>query len=241
MKTNFAPRSSARTRRKAARAAALAAALLIGALSCCCAQTAPAAPTAPAPAPPQPAEAATPVKMEAATLLVLLRTILIALDEANKTGNYSVLRDMGAPDFTATNNVARLAEIFASQRKDQLDMSGVAALEPQLTLRPQIEPNGMLHFAGYYPAGAAQLKFEFLFQSVNKQWRLYGLAVNLAQPAAAANAPAASAPAASATAVEFSTPDSSAATAGVKPAASAQKDAPAAPAKKTPVRPPAQP
>ena len=119
---------------------------------------------------------------------------MMALDQANKTGNYSVLRDPGEPDFILNNTVAHLADTFALLRNQKLDMSNAAILEPQITLQPQVEPNGMLHFAGFYPAGANQLKFEFLLQAVNQQWRLYGLAVNLAQagasPADAKAAPA---------------------------------------------------
>ena len=49
-------------------------------------------------------------------------------------------RDLGAPDFQ-NNSAAQLAEIFAQQRRDHLDLSGVAVLDPQLTLLPQIEAN----------------------------------------------------------------------------------------------------
>ena len=37
-------------------------------------------------------------------------------------GNYTVLRDLGSPDFQA-NSAARLAEIFAQQRRDNIDLS----------------------------------------------------------------------------------------------------------------------
>ena len=73
--------------------------------------------------------------------LILIRTTLIALDQANKTGNYSVLHALGAPGFQATNSPQRLAEIFARQRAQGLDLAGVVAIDPQLTLLPQIEPS----------------------------------------------------------------------------------------------------
>jgi hypothetical protein len=44
-----------------------------------------------------------------------IRSALLALDQANKTGNYTVLRELGAPGFQAANTAARLSEIFASQ------------------------------------------------------------------------------------------------------------------------------
>jgi hypothetical protein len=93
----------------------------------------------------QPAQpqAPKPAQIDRNGVLILIRTTLLALDQANKTGNYTVLRDLGGPNFQA-NSAARLAEIFAQQRNDNIDLSGVAVIDPQLTLLPQIEANGMM-------------------------------------------------------------------------------------------------
>jgi hypothetical protein len=127
-------------------------------------------------------------------VLILVRTTLIALDQANKTGNYTVLRDLGAPGFQ-TNTAARLAEIFAGLRHDALDLSGVAALDPQLTLLPEIGADGMMRMTGFFPSAPAQINFDLAYAPVNGQWRLFGLSVGLGQtapappPAAAAEPP----------------------------------------------------
>ena len=121
-----------------------------------------------------------PAQIDRNGVLILIRSTLIALDQANKTGNYTVLRDLGSPAFQ-NNTAAQLGEIFASQRRDKLDLSGVAALDPQLTLLPQIEANGMLHMVGLFPSVPAQVKFELLYAPVSGQWRLYGISVGLAQ------------------------------------------------------------
>jgi hypothetical protein len=144
------------------------------------------------PSPPAQA-AAKPAQIDRNGVLILIRSALIALDQGNKTGNYTVLRDLGAPAFQ-TNTAARLAEIFVAQRRDNIDLSGVAVLDPQLTLLPQIEPNGMLRMAGFFPSVPTQVNFELLYAPVNGQWRLFGISVNLGQAAPAA--PAAPAPAA---------------------------------------------
>ncbi len=107
-----------------------------------------------------------PAQIDRNGVILLIRSTLLALDQANKTGNYTVLRDLGAPGFQA-NSDARLAEIFASQRRDKLDLSGVAVLDPQLTLLPQIEANGMMHMAGFFPSVPTQVNFELLFQPVD--------------------------------------------------------------------------
>jgi hypothetical protein len=93
-----------------------------------------------------------------------------------------VLRDLGAPGFQ-TNTAARLAEIFAAQRRDNIDLSGVAVLEPQLSLLPQIEPNGVLRMAGFFPSVPTQVNFELIFAPVSGQWRLFGISVNIGQSA----------------------------------------------------------
>jgi len=113
-------------------------------------------------------------------VLILVRTALLALDQANKTGNYTVLRDLGAPGFQA-NSAAQLGEIFAGHRKDGIDLGGVAVLEPQLTLLPQIEANGMLHMAGFFPSVPMQVNFELLFAPVDRQWKHFGISVALAK------------------------------------------------------------
>src|ERR1700681_4964454 len=105
-------------------------------------------------------------------VLILIRSALIALDQGNKTGNYTVLRDLGAPGFQA-NTAARLAEIFVALRRDNIDLSGVAVLDPQLTLLPQVEPNGMLRMAGFFPSVPTQVNFELIYAPVNGQWRLF--------------------------------------------------------------------
>jgi hypothetical protein len=135
-----------------------------------------------APAGPKPAQ------IDRNGVLILIRSALLALDQANKTGNYTVLRDLGSLGFQV-NTAARLAEIFAKQRADNLDLSGVAVIDPQLSLLPQIEANGMMRMAGFFPSVPSQVNFELAFAPVNGQWRLFGISVSIGQSAPAAPEP----------------------------------------------------
>lgn len=145
---------------------------------------------------PQQQAAPKPANIDRNGVLMLIRSALLALDQANKTGNYTVLRDLGAPGFQV-NTAARLSEIFASQRNDKLDLSGVAVIDPQLTMLPQIEANGMMRMAGFFPSVPSQVNFDLLFAPVDGQWRLFGIGVNVGQSAPVAPAaPAPPAPAA---------------------------------------------
>mgnify|MGYP001230999978 CR=1 FL=1 len=122
---------------------------------------------------------AVPANIDRNGVLILVKSALIALDQANRTGNYTVLRDLGSPSFQA-NTAAKLGDIFAPQRERGVDLGGVIVLDPQLTLLPQIEPNGMLHIAGFFPSVPTQVYFEALWEPVDREWRLFGLSVNLA-------------------------------------------------------------
>ena len=180
---------------------------------------------APKAAPPE-AQGPKPAQIDRNGVLILIRSSMLALDQANKTGNYTVLRDLGAPGFQ-TNNAARLAEIFAKQRNDNLDLSGVAAIDPQLSLLPQIEANGLMRMAGLFPSVPSQVNFELAFAPVNGQWRLFGISVSVGQAAPVApDAPAAPAGSPPAT------------NGGSAPAANG-KQTPAAAAAKKPAAPPA--
>ena len=139
-------------------------------------------------------QAPKPANIDRNGVIMLIRSTLLAVDHANKTGNYTVLRDIGAPGFQ-NNTAAKLGEIFAKLRNDKLDLSGVAVIDPQLSLLPQIEANGLMHMAGFFPSVPAQVNFELMYAPVDGQWRLFGISVSIGQAAPAApDAPQASAP-----------------------------------------------
>ena len=47
----------------------------------------------------KPVQEPKPAQIDRNGVIILIRSTLLALDDANKTGNYSVLRDLGAPGF----------------------------------------------------------------------------------------------------------------------------------------------
>src|SRR5262249_61021472 len=105
------------------------------------------------------------------------------------------LRDLGSPDFQPTP-AARLAEIFAQQRHDNVDLSGVAVIDPQLTLLPQIEANGMMHMAGFFPPVPTQGNFQLGYAPGGGRRRLVAVSGPLGTgPAGGAPTPFSSPPA----------------------------------------------
>ena len=145
-----------------------------------------------APAPPRPAaqQKTMPVSIEQA--LYLVRSTLLTLNDANLSGNYTVLRDLAAPDFQARNTAADLAQTFSDLRRRNFDLYGAALLAPQLTVVPALDQSGMLHLAGYIPTRPQQINFDLVFQVVGNRWRLYS--ISIATPEAAPAQPQAQAP-----------------------------------------------
>jgi hypothetical protein len=148
--------------------------------------SAPVAPPAAAPAPQQPL----PVGVEQA--LYLIRSTLLTLNDANRSGNYTVLRDLAAPDFQARNTAADLGQIFSDLRRRNFDLYGAALLAPQLTAAPALDGERRLHLTGFFPTRPQQINFDLSFQVVGGQWRLFGIAIATPEaPPLAAQAPAA--------------------------------------------------
>ena len=124
-------------------------------------------------------------------LLVLIRTALIALNQANQTGNYTTLRDLGAPSLQAANSAVQLGAGFASLRDQGIDLSPIVVVAPQVSVPPEVTPQGLLHITGVFPTQPLQIQFELLYQNIANRWRIYGMSVNAVQPAVVAtSAPA---------------------------------------------------
>jgi hypothetical protein len=123
----------------------------------------------------KPAAPAPPVSQDQAIYLV--RATLLTLNDANRSGNYTVLRDLAAPDFQAKNTAADLAQSFADLRRRNFDLFAAALLTPQFTTAPALDANGWLHLTGYFATRPLQINFDLIFQIVGGQWRLFGISV----------------------------------------------------------------
>jgi hypothetical protein len=116
-------------------------------------------------------------------LNLLIRTTIIAVNQANQTGNYTVLRELASPDFQQANSSARLAEIFGPLRKRKLDLSPVLFFDPKLVKPAAVDASGMLRLSGFFDTRPERVIFDMLFQPVSGNWRLFGISV-FTRPAA---------------------------------------------------------
>jgi len=127
----------------------------------------------------QTAAAQAPALPDAYKMDMLIRTTLIALSQANLTGNYTVLRDLGSPSFQSANTAARLTEAFAELRQRKLDFSPILFFNPKLVRQPAIDDGGRLRLTGFMDTRPERINFDMMFERVGGDWRLFGIAVQM--------------------------------------------------------------
>ena len=117
--------------------------------------------------------------IDRAEAVALSRAVLLRLDDANRTGNYAVFREMSAPAFQAINSANDLQRIFGWLREQGQSLASAASLDAD-ALRPSVlEKGGFLHVRGAMPGVPGGLSFDLLLQQSpgDSHWRVFGIAV----------------------------------------------------------------
>ena len=109
------------------------------------------------------------------SLLKLLWSTMAAVDQANKTGNYSVLHGLGSPAFQANNSPPALANVFARIRSQRIDLSDTFLVEPVLDFPARIE-GGLLRIRGAFRMRPTGVQFDLLYQW-DGAWKLHAVAI----------------------------------------------------------------
>ena len=102
---------------------------------------------------------------------------MAAVDHANLSGNYSVLRDMASPAFQAANDPASLVLTFAALRQSNVDLSNALLLAPTYRTAPTVQ-NGILQVQGYFGLRPTAISFNFQYQWNFGKWKLFSIGIN---------------------------------------------------------------
>ena len=118
----------------------------------------------------------------------LVRSTLMALNDANRSGNYSVLRDLAGPRFRQRNSAESLAAVFAAFRRAGIDLSPAGMTLPTLD-SVTMDGDGAadspraLNLRGRVPgatsSAAPAIRFAMAFEPVEGHWRLLTLSVGI--------------------------------------------------------------
>lgn len=117
-----------------------------------------------------------PVALNTAFVEALVKYTIIAVDQANLTGNYEVLRGLGTPKFQQTTTADMLAKSFAKMRETKLALSPVLLVKPVFR-KPPVLAKGVLQVTGVFPTKPTRIAFEATYMSVEGRMRLAGLKI----------------------------------------------------------------
>ena len=136
-----------------------------------------AATTGPAERPSVAGDGSVPLPIPVPRAVALVRDALAAVNHANWTGNYTVLRDFASPNFAAANDPARLSNIFSAARAARLDLFPAMVIAPVFTQGQVIDDGRRLRLSGFVPVEPGPIRFDLIFEPVDGRWRLFGVSV----------------------------------------------------------------
>lgn len=123
-------------------------------------------------------------------LEMMVRTVLVAVNQANFTDNYSVLHALGTRELQTRMKPVDFSKSFAILRKKGIDLTTVLSYPVQFSSPPAVGKDGVLKLAGTIPAKPHRIDFAIVYFPVDGYWRIDALTVSaVAMEAAAVPAP----------------------------------------------------
>lgn len=120
-------------------------------------------------------------KPTAEQTVYLVRATLIALDHANRTGNYSVLRELASTNFQLKNAADHLAHVFSGMRRSHIDMTAAALQQPHWLSPPALTPDNALSLRGTMSALPSPVAFDVRFSIEEGIWKLDAIEISPAK------------------------------------------------------------
>ena len=88
------------------------------------------------------AQQAPPRLVSGPQISAMIRNTVIAIHQANVTGNYTVLRDLGALGFYVDKSATDLSDFFRPLREAKIDLTDTVIQEPLLSEQPKLSNDG---------------------------------------------------------------------------------------------------
>ena len=123
-----------------------------------------------------PASAQVPVPDET-TQARLVWSTMIAVDNANRTGNYSVLHSLASTELQTSVTPDGMADVLAELRERRVDVGRALLIAPEYAMPPSITPEGQLRLRGGFEFRPSPLRFDLLYVLEGGGWRLDGISI----------------------------------------------------------------
>jgi hypothetical protein len=110
---------------------------------------------------------------------VLIKTYLLTLNDANITGNYTVLQARLAKPFRDQFDAERLKTVFKSFADKKIDYGIIAAKPPVASSESRIDNRGALVLRGYFDTAPSRVSYELDFIPSEGEWKPIKLNVHV--------------------------------------------------------------
>lgn len=108
---------------------------------------------------------------------VLVKTTLMTFNDANITGNYSVLHEKSSKAFRSQISKEQLSDGFKGFREKKVNIESIVADEIDSSKEPKIDGDGVLYLKGRFKDDEKRIRFDLKFVQEGSVWRLLGINV----------------------------------------------------------------
>ena len=105
----------------------------------------------------------------------LIWSTMLTVEDANRTGNYSVLRALGSQAFQIGNPPQALQQVFSGLRATGLDLSTTLLVPPTYTQAPTVMQEGVFRVQGLFQLRPRAVGFDLYYQWEQGRWKIYGI------------------------------------------------------------------
>ena len=108
---------------------------------------------------------------------ILIKATLMTFNDANLTGNYSVLRDKASKPFRAQLSVEKLADTFKAYRDKKVNLESIVGADLDSN-KATFDKDGVLNLRGRFKDDEKRIRFDLNFIDEGGVWKLLGISVN---------------------------------------------------------------
>lgn len=113
---------------------------------------------------------------------VLIKTTLLTFNDANVTGNYTVLHAKLSKPFRDQFPPEKLQAAFKAFHEKRVDFDIIAAKPPVLTKPAQVNDNGVLSLHGHFDTSPSRVHFQLDYIMSDGEWKPIRINVQLKRP-----------------------------------------------------------
>jgi len=117
-----------------------------------------------------------PARISGSEISTLIRNTMIAVNQANFTGNYTVFRDLSSSDFRK-KTAADISEQFRYMRSAGIDLSSTVLIDPRIVGGARLTTDGVLRLDGYFDTAPELTAFMLVYRYEDNAWRIASITI----------------------------------------------------------------